>query len=93
MKGRAHAAKQAYQTAVETGYYSELFARQEKLKALSEYLEPNDVPAVQPAAVLDAMLTMKAHGIPMTIRKVASGSVATPKPREKQDQGDRSEDP
>ena len=43
-----------------------------KLKDLSHYLpRPDDTkPSIQPEAVLDAMLTMKAHGVPMKIVKV-----------------------
>ncbi|RZM11809.1 MAG: hypothetical protein EOP67_66605 [Sphingomonas sp.] len=70
MKGRAHAAKQAYENAVAAGYYSELFARQKKLKALSEYLDPTEAAPVQPEVVLDAMMTLQAHGVQMEIRKV-----------------------
>lgn len=70
MKGRAHAAKHAFENAVAAGYYSELFARQKKLKSLREYLSPEQSGPVQPEVVLDAMLTMQAHGVPMTITKV-----------------------
>ncbi|MEG3177053.1 hypothetical protein U1872_12495 [Sphingomonas sp. RB3P16] len=71
MKGRAHAAKAAYENAIAAGYYSELFARQKKLKTLSAYLAPvDDAAPVAPELVLDAMLTLQAQGVPMKIRKV-----------------------
>lgn len=70
MKGRAHAAKQAHENAVAGAWYTEVFARQKKLKSLNEYLASGDDKTVQPEVVLDAMMSLKAHGVSMEIRKV-----------------------
>jgi hypothetical protein len=70
MKGRAHAAKQADEQCFLTAWYGEMLARQKKLKPASEYLGPADNAPVQAEVVLDAMLTMQAHGIPMDVRKL-----------------------
>ena len=74
MKGCAHAANRELELAIATGWHAELFARTKKLKSLSEYLPRDDAdgpaPVVQPEVILDAMLTMQAHGVPMQVRKV-----------------------
>jgi hypothetical protein len=71
MEGRARAAKQEYELSVSQAWHGEVFARQKKLKKLSEYL-PRDEQAepVSPEVVLDAMLTLQAAGVPMKIVKV-----------------------
>jgi hypothetical protein len=76
MKGCANAATREFETAITTAWHGEAFARTQKLKGLSEYL-PRDVkaekPAVRPEVILDAMLTMQAHGVPMQVRKIDKG--------------------
>lgn len=73
MKGCAHAATREFELAITTAHQGEAFARTKKLKSLSEYLprdENAETQAVQPEVILDAMLTMKAHGVAMEIKKV-----------------------
>jgi hypothetical protein len=70
MEGRARAAQHEYEIALTQAWHGEVFARQKKLKRLSEYLPSENSNAVQPEAILDAMLTMQAHGVPMTVRRV-----------------------
>lgn len=70
MKGRAHAAKRDDEARHLQAWRGENFARSKKLKDFDKYLpkEP-DAPAVRPEVILDAMLTMQAHGVPMKIEK------------------------
>lgn len=71
MKGRARAAQQEYDLAVAQGWWGEAMARQKKLKGLGEYLpKDEDADPVQPEVILDAMLTMQAHGVPMKVEWV-----------------------
>lgn len=68
MKGRARAAQEAYDLAIAQGWHAEAFHRQKKLKNLAEYLpKEGDSEPVQPDVILDAMLTMQAHGVPMKV--------------------------
>lgn len=71
MKGRARAAQSEYDLAVSQAWHGEAFARAKKLKSLSEYLPKGESSqSIPPEAILDAMMTMKAHGVPMDIRKL-----------------------
>lgn len=71
MEGRARAAKDAFDLAVSQAWHGEVFARQKKLKDLSDYLSSKaDEGPVAPEVVLDAMLTLQAAGVPMNIKKV-----------------------
>lgn len=71
MKGRALAAKSEYELALYQAWHGEAFARAKKLESLKRYL-PSDGEAepVQAEVILDAMMTMQAHGVPMEIRQV-----------------------
>lgn len=69
MKGRAHAAKIAFENTVAVGYYTAAFNGQ-KLKSLRHYLAPDEDRDVSPDIVLDAMMTLQAQGVPIEIRKV-----------------------
>jgi hypothetical protein len=74
MTGRARAAKDAYELALSQAWHGEVFARQKKLKNLSDYLpREKDAEPVAPELVLDAMLTLQSAGVPLVIRKVESG--------------------
>lgn len=71
MEGRAHAAKQDYELAVAQAWHGEVFARQKKLKNLSQYLPREaDAAPVSSEVILDAMLTLQAAGVPINIRKL-----------------------
>lgn len=71
MEGRARAAKDAFELALSQAWHGEVFARQNKLKQLSQYLPREDgADPVQPEVVLDAMMTLQAAGVPMQIKRV-----------------------
>lgn len=72
MKGRARAAKHQAELAISQAWHGEAFARAKKLEPLSRYLpdDGSEPEPVQAEAILDAMMTMRAHGIPMNIRKL-----------------------
>lgn len=72
MKGRSLAAKQRAELAISQAWHGEAFARAKKLKGLDHYLLGGDsAEPVQPEAILDAMMTMQAHGVPMQIKKLS----------------------
>lgn len=70
MKGRSLAATRDHEARLAQAWHGELFARQKKLKNLRHYLPGRDAERVQPETVLEAMLTIQAQGVPMTVRKV-----------------------
>jgi hypothetical protein len=75
MKGCAHAATRDYAMMIEQAWRVANFrGAGAKLKELKHYLPKHEddqpEPAVQPEVILDAMLMMQAHGVPMQVRKV-----------------------
>lgn len=71
MRGRALAAKSEYELALYQAWHGEAFARAKKLESLKHYLPSEGAgEPVQPEVILDAMMTMQAHGVPMNIRKL-----------------------
>lgn len=67
MRGCALAAKAEYELALSQAWHTEAFHRAKKLKALADYLPREEAETVQPEVILDAMLTMQAHGVPMKV--------------------------
>jgi hypothetical protein len=78
MKGRAHAAEQRDLENHLQAWRTANYVQASKLKNFAEYLpKPADAPAVQPEVILDAMLTMQAHGVAMNVRRVDSPTALT----------------
>jgi len=72
MKGRARAAKRSYEDLVTQAWHTANFANAKKLKDLRHYLGSDDAEPepVKPEVILDAMMTMQASGVAMTIQKI-----------------------
>ncbi len=71
MKGRALAAKSEYELALYQAWHGEAFARAKKLESLKRYLPADgEAEPVQAEVILDAMMTMQAHGVPMEIKRL-----------------------
>ncbi|KQM88659.1 hypothetical protein ASE67_02650 [Sphingomonas sp. Leaf23] len=72
MKGRARAAKHEAELMISQAWHCEAFARAKRLEPLGHYL-PSDGEEAQPVqaeVILDAMMTMQAHGVPMNINRL-----------------------
>ena len=79
MKGCAIAAKREYEAIVIQAWHGANMANAGgKLKNLDHYLPKDEEapppPAVKPEIILDAMLTMRAYGVPIEITKVETGT-------------------